>query len=199
MRSKAVRSTTRSLMTGKALARHGSIDIVSPSLNRRMWSWQTVVPRSGPCAMPLTTQAARPADAFPAVGVEGDGILALLHQPLVDDVEHFEKRHVRGHVLRHVVDEPPGRLRPPLSPDLQVQSSFVAPLCGVHLVERQRFLVQLGLLPDALKFPRRHVRRSLRRHAGPRRRASGSPRGSGRRTTPSRCSASSASSSANSR
>ena len=41
---------------GKAFARQGSMVIVSPSLKRRMWSWQTVVPRSGPCATPLTTR-----------------------------------------------------------------------------------------------------------------------------------------------
>ena len=36
MRSKAERSTTRSLTTGNALARNGSIVMVSPSLNTRM-------------------------------------------------------------------------------------------------------------------------------------------------------------------
>ena len=56
MRSKAPRSTTRSLSIGNALARHGSMTIVSPLLKRRMWSWQTVVPASGPCATPLTMQ-----------------------------------------------------------------------------------------------------------------------------------------------
>ena len=43
MRSNAPRSTTRSLTTGNASARHGSIVSVSPSLKLRMWSWQTVV------------------------------------------------------------------------------------------------------------------------------------------------------------
>ena len=54
MRSNALRSTTRSLTTGKALARHGSTVIVSPSVKRRMCSWHTVPPGSGPCATPLT-------------------------------------------------------------------------------------------------------------------------------------------------
>ena len=39
-------------MTGNASARHGSMVIVSPSVNERMWSWQVVV-TSGPCASPL--------------------------------------------------------------------------------------------------------------------------------------------------
>ena len=55
MRSKALRSTTRSLITGKAVARQGSIVIVSPSLKLRMWSWQAVVARRGPWAAPLMT------------------------------------------------------------------------------------------------------------------------------------------------
>ena len=50
-----MRSTTRSFRIGKALARHGSMVIVSPSLKRRMWSWHTVAPRSGPCGTPLIT------------------------------------------------------------------------------------------------------------------------------------------------
>src|SRR6185436_13603307 len=40
IRSNDERSTTRSLRTGNALARNGSMTIVSPSLNDRMWSWQ---------------------------------------------------------------------------------------------------------------------------------------------------------------
>ena len=39
-------------MTGNASARHGSMVIVSPSVNERMCSWQVVV-TSGPCASPL--------------------------------------------------------------------------------------------------------------------------------------------------
>ena len=53
MRSRAERSTIRSLMIGKAAARNGSITIVSPSANLRMWSWQVAVPRWGPWAWPL--------------------------------------------------------------------------------------------------------------------------------------------------
>ena len=60
IRSKAPRSTIRSRMTGNARARHGSITIVSPSRKWRMWSWQTVVARSGPWAMPLMTSPHMP-------------------------------------------------------------------------------------------------------------------------------------------
>jgi hypothetical protein len=67
-------------------------------------------------------EAAHAADAFAAVGIERDRVLALLRQPFVDDVEHFEKRHVRRHVLRGVVDQPPGSGGTALPPDSQCQS-----------------------------------------------------------------------------
>src|SRR5258706_14847733 len=53
MRSKAERSTTRSFITGKAFARQGSTTMVSPSLNARMCSWQTVFAFQGPCGLPF--------------------------------------------------------------------------------------------------------------------------------------------------
>src|SRR5690606_433112 len=47
--SNAERSTIRSLITGNAAERQGSIVITSPSLNLRMCNWQVVTPSSGPC------------------------------------------------------------------------------------------------------------------------------------------------------
>jgi len=60
MRSNALRSTTRSLTTGNARARHGSIQISAPSEKWRMWSWQAVVARSGPWGRPLITMPQAP-------------------------------------------------------------------------------------------------------------------------------------------
>src|ERR1051325_11087308 len=60
MRSNALRFTTRSLIGGKAFARHGSIVIVSPSLKCRMCNWQVAVPRWPPCGMPLMTSEHMP-------------------------------------------------------------------------------------------------------------------------------------------
>ena len=40
-------------MIGNAVARHGSMTIVSPSWKVRMCSWQVAVPRCGPWACPL--------------------------------------------------------------------------------------------------------------------------------------------------
>ena len=55
MRSKDERSTMRSLRTGNGVTRQGSSVMTSPSLKVRMWSWQLVVPRRGPCGLPFTT------------------------------------------------------------------------------------------------------------------------------------------------
>ncbi len=60
MRSKDERSTTKSFMTGKATARHGSTTMVSPSLNERMCNWQVATPVSGPCGRPLMCMAQEP-------------------------------------------------------------------------------------------------------------------------------------------
>ena len=114
MRSKALRSTTRSLMTGNAEARHGSIVIVSPSLNLRMWSWHTVPPRIRPVRHAVHHEPARAADALAAVGIERNRILAGANQRVVDDVEHLEERHVGTHVrrLRSPRSAPPHRASP---------------------------------------------------------------------------------------
>ena len=53
--SRASRETMRSFLIGNGPARHGSTTIVSPSLNLRMCSWQTVVFISGPWGLPLMT------------------------------------------------------------------------------------------------------------------------------------------------
>lgn len=58
--SNAERSTTRSFTTGNALARNGSIQMVSPSLNLRMWSWQVVMPVSLLWGTPLMVREHMP-------------------------------------------------------------------------------------------------------------------------------------------
>jgi hypothetical protein len=39
-------------------------------------------------------ETAHAADAFAAIVVESDGILTVLDEAFVDDVKHFEERHV---------------------------------------------------------------------------------------------------------
>ena len=60
----------------------------------------------GPVRDAVDHQAAHAADAFAAVRVERDRVLALLDQPFVHDVEHLEKRHVGRDVVGRVVDQP---------------------------------------------------------------------------------------------
>ena len=55
MRSNDERSTIRSRCTGNAVARHGSIVMVSLSLNCRICNWQAVVPCWPPWGTPLMT------------------------------------------------------------------------------------------------------------------------------------------------
>ena len=99
------------------------------------------------------------------------GVLALLDQPFVDDVEHLEERHVGRDVVGRVVDEAARPSGPPaarfsefsftghLHVSLQLASAacsshrrrlLVAPLRRVHFLEHQRLLVQHRRLADAL-------------------------------------------------
>src|SRR5690606_28103246 len=48
--------------------------------------------------------AAHAADALTTVAVEGDRLLALADEALVEDVEHLEERHVVGHAVDRVGD-----------------------------------------------------------------------------------------------
>jgi hypothetical protein len=107
-------------MTGNASARHGSIVIVVAVAELRMCSWQVVVPRRGRAGA-VDHQAAHAADALAAVVVEGDRLLALGVELLVEDVEHLEERHVSGDTSARPGRSTslPGRFRAVLAPDLQ--------------------------------------------------------------------------------
>jgi hypothetical protein len=63
--------------------------------------------------------AARPADALPAVAVEGHRRLAARHQPLVEAIEGFEQRRVGAHVVERIADEAAGIPRVALAPDAE--------------------------------------------------------------------------------
>ena len=84
---------------------------MSLSLKRRMCSWQTVVPGSGPCGTPFTMNPQVP--QMPSRQSESNAIGSspVDDQAFVDDVEHLEERHVRRDVLDRVVDELARRAR----------------------------------------------------------------------------------------
>jgi hypothetical protein len=81
-----------------------------------MCSWQVVVPRWGPCAWPSIISAA---DAFAAVVVEHDRLLAVSDQPLVDDVEHLQERRLVADLGNDVGLEATRVVRAVLAPDLE--------------------------------------------------------------------------------
>ncbi len=66
--------------------------------------------------------AAHAANAFATIVIESDGIFALLDEGFVDDVEHFEERHVLADIGRVVADHAAFLLRVLLTPD--VESEF---------------------------------------------------------------------------
>ena len=94
----------------------------------RMCSWQRVVPLSWPWARPLTMAPHDAADAFAAVVVEGDRLLAREGQLFVDHVEHLQKGHVRGNVRGRIVFETPFVRGAFLAPDFQRQADGLAHL-----------------------------------------------------------------------
>ncbi len=94
MRSKALRSTTRSLTTGKARGAPGFevelvavLEMAHVQLAERGAGQRTV-------GHAVDHEAAHAADAFAAIVVEGHRLFALRDQVLVQHVQHFEERHV---------------------------------------------------------------------------------------------------------
>jgi hypothetical protein len=73
----------------------------------------------GTVGLAVDHQPAHAADALAAVGVEGDRLLAVAGQPLVEDVEHLEERHVLGDVVELVGLHRAGGGAVGLAPDLE--------------------------------------------------------------------------------
>ncbi len=121
IRSRGERSTIRSRSTGKARARHGSITISSPSLKLRMCSWQVAVPAIGPWATPLIITPHDPQMPSRQSWSNAIGRFALVDQPLVDDVQHFEERHVGADVAGLVADQAARGAGTRLAPHVQGQ------------------------------------------------------------------------------
>ena len=121
IRSKALRSTTRSFTTGKAVARQGSITISSPSLKLRMWSWQAVVRSFGPWARPLIIMLQVPQMPSRQSWSKAMGSSPLAIRPSFTTSSISRNGHVLGHVLRLVADEAALVFRVLLAPDVQGQ------------------------------------------------------------------------------
>jgi hypothetical protein len=80
-------------------------------------------------------QAAHAADAFSAVAVEGDGILALESQPLVQHIQHLQERHVLGDVVDLVNGHLAFGTRARLAPDPKSHIHFS---CSCRLAPARR-------------------------------------------------------------
>src|SRR4051812_19863160 len=72
-------------------------------------------------------QTTRTADPLTTVMVEGNGHLSPLDEALVDNVEHFQERHVRADVRGIVLHHTPGHIRSGLAPYLEcyIQGRFL--------------------------------------------------------------------------
>ncbi len=75
----------------------------------------------GPMRHPIDHQTAGAADPLPAIMIESDRDLALLHQALVHHVEHLEKGHVGADLTSGVLDQAARRLRTRLAPNSKCQ------------------------------------------------------------------------------
>src|SRR5215471_19985807 len=162
MRSNALRSTTRSLTIGNARARQGSRTSVSPSLNERMCSWQTVLPRIGPCGRPLIRKPHVPQmpsrqSESNAIGSSPFAISPSLTTSSISRNDMSGETPSATYPTRR-----PGASGPVCRHTLRlIRMLFVASLRRLHVLEMQRFLVQLRLHADPLEFPRRHIREML--------------------------------------
>ena len=172
-------------MTGKARARHGSTQISSPSLKWRMCSWQVAVPPSGPCATPLIIMPHEP--QMPSrqscskwIGSSPFSISSSLTTSSIsrNDASATD-------VVGLVRDEVAPRRRATSAARRAVSDSLlVAPRRQLHFLVHERLLVQHRLAALALVLPRGDVEELVVVALAPRRPASGTRRGSGRRTTP---------------
>ena len=100
---------------------------------------------------PVDHHPARAADALAAVVVERDRLLAVGDEPLVDDVEHLEERHVGADAGRVEVSNAPGASGPAWRQTRSVRSMLLSgsssPTCScagreVDVLELELLLVE---------------------------------------------------------
>ena len=136
-----------------------------------MCSWHVAVPRSGPCGTAVDHHPARAADAFAAVVVERDRLLAVEHAAARSRCRASRGTTCRG--SRRARRR--SRTRPAASGPVWRQTVRVMRMrCAAHratpllvrtgrrvgVLELELLLVQLGLVADALELPR--ARRTLK-------------------------------------
>src|SRR5882724_1303998 len=154
IRSKAERSTMRSLTMGNALARHGSMVRKSPSLKKRMCNWHTVVPRRGPCGTPLIRKPHDPQmpsrqSCSNANGSSPRTVRSSLRTSSISRKDMSEETS-----LTRYSTNCPGELASCWRQILNVRFMlFVTPLRQVYVLKLERFLVQGRGLPMSPPLP----------------------------------------------
>jgi hypothetical protein len=78
-----------------------------------------------PMRLAIDHDAAGSADPLPAIMREGNGIVTLLGESLIDYIEHLEERHVGAHTFSRVGDDLSFGVRSGLSPDVQCETHYL--------------------------------------------------------------------------
>jgi hypothetical protein len=82
-------------------------------------------PTLRPVSDSIDHKPARSADSFTAVMIEGDRIVTSGDQVLVENVEHFQERHVGIHFCPFVLDHPAILIRTSLAPDVESEPHYL--------------------------------------------------------------------------
>src|SRR5208283_4193727 len=162
IRSNAERSTIRSFTTGNAAARNGSSHSSSPSLKCRMCSWHTVVPRIGPCGTPLIIKP-----QHPQIPSRQSCSNATGSPPSLINCWFSTSSISRNDMCSLTSCAVYRTILPALRASfcrqmwsvsfIQAASLLVIPLLQVHVLERQRLLVESRLPVLARVFPHRRM------------------------------------------
>src|SRR4051794_35450008 len=72
-------------------------------------------------------QPAHPADALAAIVIERDWVITPLDQTLVDDIQHFQERHIFADIVRLLLHHPALGCGILLAPDMKGQVHHLSP------------------------------------------------------------------------
>jgi hypothetical protein len=90
-----------------------------------MWSWQVGGAALGAVGDAVDDHRAHAADAFAAVVIEGDGLLAAVDEVVVEDVEHLQEGGVLADALDLVLDHLARGARALLAPDMEGEVHYL--------------------------------------------------------------------------
>jgi hypothetical protein len=85
----------------------------------------------GSVGMTVDIKRAHTADTFAAVIIKYYRLLTLLHELLVEHIEHFEERTSCRHIIDMIVDETAFFFGTALTPNLQVYRNCMFHCCNI--------------------------------------------------------------------